>query len=74
MKNIINFMIPEQICKKHEKEFGIKFPVCFKTLYKYIHLIFLNFKKYNLYFYGKEYKTKNKIDNRRKIRNFKTIK
>ncbi|WP_338954336.1 IS30 family transposase [Spiroplasma endosymbiont of Polydrusus cervinus] len=64
---------PEQICKKYEKEFGIKFPVCFKTLYKYIHLGFLNFKKDNLYFHGIKYKTKNRIDNRGKIRNFRTI-
>jgi transposase, IS30 family len=74
MKNIINFMIPEQICKKYEKKFGIKFPLYFKTLYKYIYLVFLNLNKDNLYFHGIKYKIKNRIDNRRKIINFRIIK
>ncbi|WP_227991512.1 IS30 family transposase [Spiroplasma poulsonii] len=64
---------PEQICKNYEKEFGSKFPICVKTLYKYIYSGLLNLSKENLYFHGKRFKTKNRKDNRGKIRNFKTI-
>jgi transposase, IS30 family len=34
---------------------------------------FLNFEKDNLYFHNRKYKTKNKIDNREKIKNFRII-
>ncbi|KAF0851317.1 Integrase core domain [Spiroplasma poulsonii] len=42
-------------------------------MYKYIYSGLLNLSKENLYFHGKRFKTKNRKDNRGKIRNFKTI-
>ncbi len=46
------------------QKFGIKFPVCVKTLYKWIYLGFYGFLKQNLRHRGKKYKTKGKFDNR----------
>nr|CAK98445.1 transposase of is30 family c-terminal truncated protein [Spiroplasma citri] len=41
-------------------KFGVKFPVCVKTLYKWILLGFYGFLKQNLRHRGKKYKTKGK--------------
>ncbi len=49
---------PEQICKLYELEYKNKFPVCFKTLYKYIYLGLFNLNKKCLYFHGKRRKIK----------------
>ncbi|WP_241970079.1 hypothetical protein [Spiroplasma poulsonii] len=47
---------PETICKLYEQEFNEKFPMCFKTLYKYIYLGLFNMDKKYLYFKGKKEK------------------
>ncbi len=54
-------------------EFGVKFPACVKTLYKWIRLGEFGLKKENLPHRGKKYKTKGKTDNRGKLTNFKSI-
>ncbi len=54
-------------------EFGVKFPACVKTLYKWIRLGEFGLKKENLPHRGKKYKTKGKPDNRGKLTNFKSI-
>ncbi len=54
-------------------EFGVKFPACVKTLYKWIRLGEFGLKKENLPHRGKKYKTKRKHDNRGKLTNFKSI-
>ncbi|MBW3058945.1 IS30 family transposase [Spiroplasma poulsonii] len=64
---------PETICKLYEQEFNEKFPMCFKTLYKYIYLGLFNMDKKYLYFKGKKRKTKNSTDNRGKLSNYRTI-
>ncbi|WP_171283588.1 IS30 family transposase [Spiroplasma citri] len=64
---------PETICKMYEIEFGEKFPMCFKTLYKYIYLGLFNMDKKYLYFKWKKRKTKNSTDNRGKLSNYRTI-
>lgn len=48
----------EQICKKYEKEFGVKFPICFKTLYRYIHSGLFNFKSIIYIFMAENIKQK----------------
>ncbi|QCO23819.1 transposase of IS30 family protein [Spiroplasma melliferum] len=64
---------PEIICYEYNREFGIKFPVCFKTLYKYIFLGLFGLNKRNLYFHGRKNKSKQTIDNRGKLTSFRTI-
>nr|WP_257986854.1 IS30 family transposase [Spiroplasma melliferum] len=64
---------PEIICYAYKREFGIKFPVCFKTLYKYVFLGLFGLNKRNLYFHGRKNKSKQNIDNRGKLSNFRTI-
>ncbi len=54
-------------------EFGVKFPACFKKLYKLILLGEFGLKKENLPNRGKKYKTKVKHNNRVKLTNFKSI-
>ncbi|AXF96702.1 transposase of is30 family protein [Spiroplasma phoeniceum P40] len=54
-------------------KFGVKFPVCVKTLYKWIRLGFYGFLKQNLRHRGKKYKTKGKSDNRGKLTDFRSI-
>ncbi len=54
-------------------EFGVKFPACVKTLYKWIRLGEFGLKKENLTHCGKKYKTKGKPDNRVKLTKFKSI-
>ncbi|WP_349306597.1 hypothetical protein [Spiroplasma sp. SV19] len=49
---------PEIICYEYKHKFGIKFPICFKTLYKYIYLGLFNLNKKHLYFHGKRRKIK----------------
>nr|WP_310612833.1 hypothetical protein [Spiroplasma citri] len=51
----------------YEIKFGEKFPMCFKTLYKYIYLGLFNMDKKYLYFKWKKRKTKNSTDNRGKL-------
>ncbi len=57
----------------YEIEFEEKFPMCFKTLYKYIYLGLFNLNKKNLYFHGKRRKTIKANDNRGKLSNYRTI-
>ncbi|WP_338966523.1 MULTISPECIES: IS30 family transposase [unclassified Spiroplasma] len=64
---------PSQLIHRYFLKFGIKFPVCVKTLYKWIRLGFYGFLKQNLRHRGKKYKTKGKFDNRGKLINFKSI-
>lgn len=64
---------PKQLIYRYFIEFGIKFPICVKTLYKYIYSGLLNLSKDNLYFHGKKFKTTKRKDNRGKISNFRTI-
>ncbi len=64
---------PEQLIYRYFLEFGVKFPACVKTLYKWIHLGKLGLRKENLPHRGKKYKTKQKQDNRGKLINFKSI-
>ncbi len=64
---------PEQLIYRYFLEFGVKFPACVKTLYKWIRLGEFGLKKENLPHSGKKYKTKGKPDNRGKITNFKSI-
>ncbi|WP_338993013.1 IS30 family transposase [Spiroplasma endosymbiont of Seladonia tumulorum] len=64
---------PEQLIYRYFLEFGVKFPVCVKTLYKWIRLGEFGLKKENLPHRGKKYKTKGKTDNRGKLTNFKSI-
>ncbi len=64
---------PETLCKMYEIEFEEKFPMCFKTLYKYIYLGLFNLNKKNLYFHGKRRKTIKANDNRGKLSNYRTI-
>ncbi|WP_426605608.1 IS30 family transposase [Spiroplasma endosymbiont of Glossina fuscipes fuscipes] len=64
---------PSQLIYRYFIKFGIKFPVCVKTLYKWIRLGFYGFLKQNLCHRGKKYKTKGKFDNRGKLINFKSI-
>ncbi len=64
---------PSQPIHRYFLKFGIKFPVCVKTLYKWIRLGFYGFLKHNLCHCGKKYKTKGKFDNRGKLINFKSI-
>ncbi len=54
-------------------EFGVKFPACVKTLYKWIRLCEFGLKKENLPHRGKKYKTKVKPDNCGKLTNLKSI-
>lgn len=65
---------PEQICKLYELEYNNKFPMCFKTLYKYIYLGFFKLNKRFLYFRGKRRKIKKALDNRGKLTNYKSVK
>lgn len=65
---------PEQICKLYELEYKDKFPMCFKTLYKYIYLGLFNLNKECLYFHAKKRKTRHSVDYRGKLSNFRTIK
>jgi len=64
---------PEQLIYRYFLEFGVKFPACVKTLYKWIRLGEFGLKKENLPHRGKKYKTKQKPDNRGKLTNFKSI-
>ncbi len=65
---------PSQLIHRYFLKFGIKFPVCVKTLYKWIRLGFYGFLKQNLRHRGKKYKTKGKFDNRGKLDDkFKSI-
>ncbi|WP_253301716.1 IS30 family transposase [Spiroplasma endosymbiont of Phyllotreta cruciferae] len=64
---------PEQLIYRYFLEFGVKFPACVKTLYKWIRLGEFGLKKENLPHRGKKYKTKGKPDNRGKLINFKSI-
>ena len=64
---------PEQLIYRYFIEFGVKFPACVKTLYKWIRLGKLGLRKENLPHRGKKYKTKQKPDNRGKLINFKSI-
>ncbi|KAI92639.1 IS30 family transposase [Spiroplasma melliferum] len=64
---------PQQICYEYKKIYKIKFPICFKTLYKYIYNGIFSLCKTKLYFKGKKYKTKNNIDKRGQLNNFKTF-
>ncbi len=66
---------PKQICKLYEIEFNDKFPMCFKTLYKYIYLGLFGLNKRNLYFHSKKKIHKGKKYKRGNLSNdFKTIK
>ncbi len=64
---------PEQLIYLYFLEFGVKFPACVKTLYKWIRLGEFGLKKENLPHRGKKYKTKGKPDNRGQLTNFKSI-
>ncbi len=64
---------PEQLIYRYFIEFGVKFPACVKTLYKWIHLGKSGLIKEILPHRGKKYKTKQKQDNRGKLINFKSI-
>ncbi|APE74883.1 plectrovirus-related protein [Spiroplasma citri] len=64
---------PREFIYRYFLKFGVKFPVCVKTLYKWIRLGFYGFLKQNLRHRGKKYKTKGKSDNRCKLTDFKSI-
>lgn len=65
---------PSQIIRKFKKKFGVKFPACKKTLYKWIKLNLLGLNKQNLRHHGKKYKRKGKTENRGKLDDkFKSI-
>ena len=64
---------PTQIIHRYFIKFGVKFPACVKTFYKWIELNLLGLNKHNLRHHGKKYKTKGKPDNRGKLNNFKSI-
>ncbi|QED24163.1 IS30 family transposase [Spiroplasma citri] len=64
---------PSELIYRYFLKFGVKFPVCVKTLYKWIRLGFYGFLKQNLRHRGKKYKTKGKSDNRGKLTDFKSI-
>ncbi|UZQ31266.1 MAG: IS30 family transposase [Spiroplasma phoeniceum] len=65
---------PSQIIRKFKKKFGVKFPACKKTLYKWIYLNLLGLNKQNLRHHGKKYKRKVKSENRGKLDDkFKSI-
>ncbi|WP_374696262.1 hypothetical protein [Spiroplasma endosymbiont of Polydrusus formosus] len=64
---------PSQLIHCYFIKFGIKFPACVKTLYKWIRLGKIWLIKENLPHRGKKYKTKQKPDNSGKLINFKSI-
>ncbi|WP_374941060.1 IS30 family transposase [Spiroplasma citri] len=64
---------PSELIYRYFLKFGVKFPVCVKTLYKWIRLGFYGFLKQNLRHRGKKFKTKGKSDNRGKLTDFKSI-
>lgn len=64
---------PWEIIKRYEKKFKVKFPVCVKTLYKWIYLGVFNLLKENLPNHGKRNRTKKRPDNRGKLDNFRSI-
>ncbi|AXF97130.1 transposase of is30 family protein [Spiroplasma phoeniceum P40] len=64
---------PREFIYRYFLKFGVKFPVCVKTLYKWIRLGFYGFLKQNLRHRGKKYKTKGKSDNRGKLTDFRSI-
>nr|CAK99657.1 transposase of is30 family n-terminal and c-terminal truncated protein [Spiroplasma citri] len=64
---------PREFIYRYFLKFGVKFPVCVKTLYKWIRLGFYGFLKQNLRHRGKKYKRKGKSDNRGKLTDFKSI-
>nr|CAK98781.1 transposase of is30 family protein [Spiroplasma citri]CAK99655.1 transposase of is30 family protein [Spiroplasma citri] len=64
---------PSELIYRYFLKFKVKFPVCVKTLYKWIRLGFYGFLKQNLRHHGKKYKRKGKSDNRGKLTDFKSI-
>lgn len=64
---------PVEIIKRYERKFGVKFPVCLKTLYKWIYLGVFNLLKENLPNHGKKNRTKKRPDNQDKLDNFRSI-
>ncbi len=64
---------PSQLIHRYFLKFGIKFPACLKTFYKWIRLGFYGFLKQNLRHRGKKFKTKKRKDDRGKLINFKSI-
>ncbi|PQP79153.1 IS30 family transposase [Spiroplasma sp. ChiS] len=64
---------PAEIIQRFLIKFGVKFPACLKTFYKWIRLGEFGLKKENLRYRGKKFKTKGKKDNRGKLTDFKSI-
>ncbi|PQP79267.1 IS30 family transposase, partial [Spiroplasma sp. ChiS] len=58
---------PAEIIQRFLIKFGIKFPVCVKTLYKWIYLGLLGLLKKNLLNGGRRNRTKKRPDNRGKL-------
>ncbi|APE74730.1 hypothetical protein GL982_11390 (plasmid) [Spiroplasma citri] len=58
---------PAEIIQRFLIKFEIKFPVCVKTLYKWIHLGLLGLLKKNLLNGGRKNRTKKRPDNRGKL-------
>ncbi len=65
---------PAEIIQRFLIKFGIKFPACLKTFYKWIYLGLLGLLKKNLLNAGRRKRTKKRSDNRGKLdERFKTI-
>lgn len=65
---------PAEIIQRFLIKFGVKFPACVKTLYKWIYLGLLGLLKKNLLNGGRRNKTKKRSDNRGKLNErFKSI-
>ncbi|ALA97627.1 Spiroplasmavirus-related protein [Spiroplasma kunkelii CR2-3x] len=64
---------PRELIYRYFLKFGVKFPACVKTFYKWVRLGEFGLKKENLRYRGKKYKTKGKKDNRGQLTNFKSI-